>query len=585
MRCQRRVSVGLKAARNLLTDLHALNFEQQPATPWNQLTRRCRTLGFHAVDRGGRGDCFYRSLQHQLAEAGMGDYKVAHLRSILATWLRANENFNVNVEDPAGGVTDPLRNFLVRDQYRLPVKQGDAPLLDPAFDGHDWEHFCSRVEDPVAKLWASHLVVIAASRHFQVQIQVTSTEAVLDKFFYYPNARTTLHLGFLPEFHYVSCVREIHDVEADNVAPETSSVMDLDSDNSTHARSGVPPNPTATTTKKCRSLSSFGDFMPTNASAASNNGRRRVRKFANSDSDDDQHAASAIVLMSSGIDKAQKVTKRTDNINYWSRLSIDDEEAQMSDDSDEDTHCHEEDHSSDMRRKCVSADPREQSRLESKLLSPEGQLAFDKAVAEDQRQIGQAQNDVQSDAECVIDAAEEPVPRGTLASAGMTNDSTGGTIDLCMEPTTSSDPDFRDHRSMVKRKSVKGSKRRGRSTPASNKASPNKKDRKKICTPPGPKSSFANAPAPDTDTKGEVNDLPAVDVTVQYSHEQCTWCGHAVRGLTGSCCEDSHEHWERIFGHFTQAARYMTQHSAADIKKHVQEQALPQLCSERWTRS
>ena len=108
----------------------------------------------------------------------MGDYKVAQLRSILATWLRANENFNVNVEDPAGGVTDPLQNFLVRDQYRLPVKQGDAPLLDPAFDGHDWEHFCSRVEDPVAKLWASHLVVIAASRHFQVQIQVTSTEAV-----------------------------------------------------------------------------------------------------------------------------------------------------------------------------------------------------------------------------------------------------------------------------------------------------------------------------------------------------------------------------------------------------------------------
>ena len=152
MRCQRRVSVGIKTARNLLTHLHALNFEQQAAKPWDQLTRRCRTLGFHAVHRGGRGDCFYRSLQHQLAEAGMGDYKVAQLRSILATWLRANENFNVNVEDPAGGVTDPLRNFLVRDQYRLPVKQGDAPLLDPAFDGHDWEHFCSRVEDPVAKL-------------------------------------------------------------------------------------------------------------------------------------------------------------------------------------------------------------------------------------------------------------------------------------------------------------------------------------------------------------------------------------------------------------------------------------------------
>ena len=163
MRCQRRVSVGFKAARNLLTHLHALNFEQQAAKPWDQLTRRCRTLGFHAVDRGGRGDCFYRSLQHQLAEAGMGDYKVAQLRSILATWLRANENFNVNVEDPAGGVTDPLRNFLVRDQYRLPVKQGDAPLLDPAFDGHDWDEHGSSARQVFLLPQRSHYAAFGIS--------------------------------------------------------------------------------------------------------------------------------------------------------------------------------------------------------------------------------------------------------------------------------------------------------------------------------------------------------------------------------------------------------------------------------------
>ena len=178
-------------------------------SPWEQFLRRCRALRIEAIDRGSDGDCFFKSLQHQLMLVNKGSYSVRELRAILAEWLRRNENFDLCVEDPAGGYTAPLSTFIVRNEYLDygGVDGNGRQHRNPNFDGETWNHFCDRVQNPDSRIWASHLVIIAASRHFQVQIEITGIDAARDKFFYYRDA-PTVHLGHLPEFHYVSCVRD-----------------------------------------------------------------------------------------------------------------------------------------------------------------------------------------------------------------------------------------------------------------------------------------------------------------------------------------------------------------------------------------
>ena len=155
-------------------------------------SRRISKLKLKVHDKGGGGHCQYLSIAHQLQIHGLGDFSQKRVRVDLATWLRAHEHYVV--ED--GGA---LRDMIVTHEY---LEDGNR---NPNFDGHDWQDFCDRVEDTDNMgRWGNHVTLVASTVVWGVALKVTGVTSEFDHILQPTCFTETLHLGHIPEQHFVS---------------------------------------------------------------------------------------------------------------------------------------------------------------------------------------------------------------------------------------------------------------------------------------------------------------------------------------------------------------------------------------------
>jgi hypothetical protein len=145
---------------------------KQPSVPASMLFRqRCNAENLDPKDCGGKGDCQFHSLRHELRVKGLGTFSVAQLRGKVADYLEAQE---------------PMDGFIVKDEFP------------------SWADYCRRVRDPKYHTWGDNLVLIAVCEIFGVQIRLTSISKAHDKVFTTKDGvfKVELHLGHIPEEHY-----------------------------------------------------------------------------------------------------------------------------------------------------------------------------------------------------------------------------------------------------------------------------------------------------------------------------------------------------------------------------------------------
>jgi len=129
-------------------------------------------LWSRCIECGGKGDCQWCSLIHELRVKKLGNFSVPQLRAIVSSWLEAN--------------TELMDGFIVTDEFP------------------SWADYCLRIRDAKFHTWGDNLVLIAVCAIFNVQILLTSITKEHDKVLPTEDGvfEAKLHLGHIPEEHY-----------------------------------------------------------------------------------------------------------------------------------------------------------------------------------------------------------------------------------------------------------------------------------------------------------------------------------------------------------------------------------------------